>query len=287
VIERVVDRIAKSLDEADDVVEQPGLRQEVVRFGDVTIGRTIHAPGWRWSSDVRPFVGTDRCQVRHLGYAISGVVAIETEDGRTVEVHGGSAFDIPPGHDSWVVGDEPYVTLEWTGVGEWLLPAADERILGTLLFTDIVDSTGHVVRRGDRAWRKLLAAHDEAFRDLLIRARAREVKATGDGYLALFDGPARAINTAILFRARVRTMGLELRQAVHVGEVELAGSDVRGVAVHEAARMMALAGPGEILASSTTRLLAGGAGVRFEERGRHEIRGLEGAHELFAVVVDG
>ena len=281
-----VEWIAKSLDEPDDVVEQAGLRQEIVRLGDLSIGRLVHAPGWRWSKDVRPLVGTDRCQVRHLGYAISGRVAVQMADGGMFEIRAGSAFDIPPGHDGWVVGDEPYVTLEWTGVGEWLLPAVDERILGTLLFTDIVDSTGHAVRRGDRSWRKLLAAHDEAFRDLLARARGREVKATGDGYLALLDGPARAINTAILFRARMGNLGLEVRQAVHVGEIELAGADIRGLAVHEAARIMALAAPGEILASSTTRLLATGAGIRFRDRGRHVIRGLDGEHELFAVATD-
>jgi class 3 adenylate cyclase len=276
-------QIAKRLDEPDEVVERAGVRQEIVRLGDLTIGRLTHPPGWRWSQDVRPLVGTERCQVRHLGYSLSGRVGVELADGTHVEFGGGAAFDIPPGHDGWVVGDEPYVSLEWTGIGEWLLPAVDQRILGTLLFTDIVDSTGHARRHGDHAWRQILAAHDEALRDLLDRARGREIKATGDGFLALLDGPARAIHTAILFRGRARAMGLELRQAVHVGEVELAGSDVRGLAVHEAARIMALAAPGEILVSSTTRLLASGAGMIFEDRGRHVLRGLEGEHELFAV----
>src|SRR5918999_2124629 len=174
-----VARIAKRLDEPDEVVERVGLRQEIVHLGDLSIGRLIHAPGWRWSKDVQPFVGTERCQVRHLGYAISGRVAIELADGTRYEIQGGSAFDIPPDHDGWVVGDEPYVTLEWTGIGEWLLPAVDERVLGTLLFTDIVDSTGHARRRGDKAWRQVLAAHDEALRDLLARARGREIKSTG------------------------------------------------------------------------------------------------------------
>jgi class 3 adenylate cyclase len=279
-----VAQIARSLAEPDEVVERAGLRQEIIHLGDLSIGRLIHSPGWRWSKDVRPLVGTDRCQVRHLGYAISGRVAVELADGTRFEIHGGSAFDIPPGHDGWVLGDEPYVTLEWTGLGEWLLPAVDERVLGTLLFTDIVDSTGHARRHGDRSWRKVLAAHDESLRDLLARARGREIKSTGDGFLCLLDGPARAINTAILFRGRMRAIGLELRQAVHVGEIELAGEDVRGLAVHEAARIMALASPGEILVSGTTRALASGSGVGFADRGRHELRGLEGEHhQIYAV----
>ena len=134
-----------------------------------------------------------------------------------------------------------------------------------------------------RRWRGLLAAHDEAVRQLVAVARGREVTTTGHGFLVVFDGPALAIRTAIAVRDRVRTIGLELRQAVHVGEVELVGADVRGIAVHEAARIMGAASSGEILVSSITKALASGSGYAFTERGRHELRGFSGALELFAV----
>lgn len=219
-----------------------------------------------------------------MGVVVSGRAGFELSDGSCFEVGPDAVYEVPPGHDGWVIGDESLVVIEWTGITEWLMLAHGERVLTTLLFTDIVDSTRHANRLGDRGWRELLAAHDEALRELIANGRGREVKATGDGFLALFDGPARAIQTAVSIRHRARSLGLELRQAVHVGEVEVAGSDVRGIAVHEAARVVTSARPGEILESSTTRLLASGSGHAFEDRGPHALRGLPGMHQLFAVL---
>lgn len=274
---------AKSFDRPDQVVEGPGVTEEIVRLGTLVVARGTHAPGWRWSTHIQPIVGTERCQVRHVGVVLSGRIGVELPDGSSLEAGPGTVYDIPPGHDGWTVGDEPAVAIEWTGVLEWLLPAQGERVLVSLLFTDIVGSTDIAGRLGDRRWRGLMAAHDEAVRQLVTAARGREVTTTGDGFLVVFDGPARAIRTAIEIRDRVREIGLELRQAVHVGEVEMVGADVRGIAVHEAARIMATAAAGQILVSSITRALASGSGYRFTERGSHTLRGFSGAIDLFAV----
>lgn len=274
---------AKSLERPDRIVEAPGVIEEIVQLGTLTVARATHAPGWRWSTHIKPIVGTERCQVRHVGVVLSGRVGVELSDGSSFESGPGTVYDIPPGHDGWTIGDEPVVAIEWTGVLEWLLPAQGERVLASLLFTDIVGSTDHARRLGDRRWRALLAAHDEAIRELIAAARGREVTTTGDGFLVVFEGPARAIRTAIGIRDRVRAIGLELRQAVHVGEVELVGADVRGIAVHEAARIMSAGASGDILVSLVTKALVTGSGYTFMERGEHNLRGFSSPVELFAV----
>jgi len=275
--------MARSFAEPDRVIDAPGVREEVVELGPVAIGRITHSPGWRWSTDIRPIVGTERCQSRHVGCVVSGRLGFELADGSVGEVGPGGVYDIAPGHDGWVIGDEPAVVIEWIGVLEWLVPRHGERILASLLFTDIVGSTDHAARIGDRAWRALLSAHDETVRELLSAGHGREVARAGDGFLAVFDSPARAIQTAILLRDRLRSLGLELRQGIHVGEIEISATDARGLAVHEAARVMAAAGAGEILVSPVTRTLAAGSGYAFSSRGTYELKGFPGTTELFAV----
>jgi class 3 adenylate cyclase len=199
------------------------------------------------------------------------------------ELGPGSVFDVPPGHDGWNAGAEVVVTIEWGGLRDWLLPQQAGRMLAALLFTDIVDSTVHARELGDRAWRSRLAAHHEIVRAIVADTNGREVDTTGDGFLVVFDAPLRAIAAARRIRDAMAGLGLVVRQGIHVGEVEAVGTDVRGVAVHRAARVMAVAGPGEILVSSTTRALVEDRGVQFESRGRHELKGIPGADELFAV----
>jgi class 3 adenylate cyclase len=273
----------KSFGEPDRVVEAPLVREEIVELGRIAVSRTTHAPGWRWSTHVRPIVGTERCEARHVGVMISGRVVVELADGSRLESGPGDALDVPPGHDAWVVGDEPAVMIEWSAVGEWLVPAHGERVLGSILFTDIVGSTERLREVGDRRWRSILHTHDDAVRELVSADRGREVASTGDGFLAIFDGPARAIHAAVLIRDRIRALGLDLRAGVHVGEIEAVGDDVRGVAVHEAARIMAAAEPGEILVSAVTATLAAGSDYAFESRGQHTLKGLAGTYHLFAV----
>jgi len=153
-----------------------------------------------------------------------------------------------------------------------------------VLFTDIVDATATVQRIGDAAWRELLAQYNELVQVDMDRYRGREVKKTGDGSLALFDSPARAVQCAASIARHVREIGLEIRCGLHTGEVELVPDDLRGVAVHMASRVMGLAGPGEVLISSVTHDLLDGSGLHFESRGRHPMKGIEGEREVFALV---
>ncbi|MFL5898146.1 MAG: adenylate/guanylate cyclase domain-containing protein [Solirubrobacterales bacterium] len=158
-----------------------------------------------------------------------------------------------------------------------------ERALATILFTDIVDSTERAAALGDRAWRQLLERHDAIVRRQLSLHRGREVKTMGDGFLATFDGPARAIRCARALQGEVARLGLEVRAGIHTGEVELIGDDVGGMAVNIGARIGALAGPGEVLVSSTVRELVVGSGLEFADRGARALKGAPGEWRLFAV----
>jgi class 3 adenylate cyclase/pimeloyl-ACP methyl ester carboxylesterase len=159
----------------------------------------------------------------------------------------------------------------------------DDRVLATVLFTDIVDSTRRVADIGDRDWRALLDAHDAVVRAQLFRFRGREVNTSGDGFLAMFDGPQRAIRCAMAIRDAVQALGIQVRAGLHTGECEVRGDDIGGIGVHIGARVSALAGPNEVLVSSTLRDLVIGSGLEFEDRGAHELKGVPGEWRLFAV----
>ena len=161
-------------------------------------------------------------------------------------------------------------------------PEAD-RVLSTVLFTDIVGSTERAAELGDRRWRDLLDSHDETVRRQLERFRGREVNTVGDGFLATFDGPGRAILCACAIRDAVRALGIEVRAGLHTGEIELRGDDIAGVAVHIGARVAATAGPGEVLVSGAVPPLVAGSGIEFEDRGEHELKGVPGMWRLYAV----
>ena len=159
-----------------------------------------------------------------------------------------------------------------------------DRVLTTVLFTDIVDSTGTATEMGDASWKKHLSAHDEIARDVITHHRGREVKTTGDGFLATFDGPGRAVFAAREMAESVRErLGMQIRAGVHTGEVELRGDDISGVAVHAGARVMALAGPSEVWVSSTVRDLTAGSGILFADAGEHELKGVPDRWHLYRV----
>ncbi len=160
---------------------------------------------------------------------------------------------------------------------------ADDRVLATLLFTDIVDSTRLAAAMGDRDWHALLDAHDAIVRSQLARFRGREVNTSGDGFLAIFDGPQRAIRCAMTIRDAVQALGIQVRAGLHTGECEVRGDDIGGIGVHIGARVSALAGPNDVLVSSTLRDLVIGSGLEFEDRGAHELKGVPGEWRLFAV----
>jgi class 3 adenylate cyclase len=160
---------------------------------------------------------------------------------------------------------------------------ADDRVLATVLFTDIVDSTRRAAEMGDRDWHAVLDAHDAIVRAQLARFRGREVNTSGDGFLAMFDGPQRAIRCAMSIRDAVQALGIQVRAGLHTGECEVRGEDIGGIGVHIGARVSALAGPNDVLVSSTLRDLVIGSGLEFEERGAHELKGVPGEWRLFAV----
>jgi len=164
---------------------------------------------------------------------------------------------------------------------------ADDRVLATVLFTDIVDSTRRAAELGDRDWRALLDAHDAVVRSQFDRFRGREVNTSGDGFLATFDGPQRAIRCAMAIREAVHALGIEVRAGLHTGEREIRGDDIGGIAVHIGARGSALAGPDDVLVSSTLRDLVIGSGLDFDESGTHQLKGVPGEWHLFAVGSEG
>jgi len=190
------------------------------------------------------------------------------------------------GDDHWIAaGDTDAIVDEIEEFLTGTRPAPEaNRVLATVLFTDIVGSTERAAELGDRRWRDLLAAHDAAVRRELERFRGREVDTAGDGFLATFDGPARAVRCAIRTGEALSELALEMRAGIHTGECELDGRRIRGIAVHIGARIAALAAPGEILTSHTVKDLVAGSGLRFEDRGVHKLRGVPDEWRLYAAV---
>jgi class 3 adenylate cyclase len=274
----------KSLDAPDETFELEGMVEHLVELGDYTVGRVVQPPGFRWSRHVQPLVGGDWCTARHVGVVLSGRMGVELQDGTVFELGPNDVFDIPPGHDAYVVGDEPLVELDWSGLEAWtgFKVRLHDRVLAGLLMTDIVGSTHAASKVGDARWRRRLAEHHESTRLQLGRFGGREIDTAGDGMFALFDGAARALECAAAIRASANDQGTPIRIGVHVGEVELTTNGARGIAVHEVARITSAADPGEILVSETTRVLCMGARLGFEDRGEHQLKGIDGARRLFS-----
>ncbi len=275
----------KSLLAPDELIDTNLVTAAMVNVAGMTISRDTHQPGWRWSTHIKPIVGTDSCQVAHLGLILSGRLHVVLDGGDEFELGPWDVMDIPAGHDAWVVGDDPVDALSWRGARTWLEPLAalTERVLATIVFTDLVDSTRIAAQLGDREWGDRLAAHDETVRDHVVRYRGRLVKLTGDGALATFDSPARALRCVLALRDTLAELGLTARGAVTTGEIELAGDDIRGIAIHEASRMLGVAEPGEIVVGEMTHSLARDAGIALRERGEIELRGLGGRYRLWSI----
>jgi class 3 adenylate cyclase len=192
-----------------------------------------------------------------------------------------------PGADNFFwIGDQAAILGEVERFVEDLgeQQAELERVLATVLFTDIVGSTERAAEFGDQRGRKVLEAHHAMIRSLIARYRGREIDAVGDSSLATFDGPIRAIRCALAIRDRVADLGLEIRAGLHTGEIELAAENVRGIAVHIGARVAGLAGPSEVLVSSTVKDLVAGAALEFEDRGEHSLKGVPGVWRVYRVI---
>jgi class 3 adenylate cyclase len=196
----------------------------------------------------------------------------------------GDVFDIPPGHDAWVVGDDPVDLIDVSGnVVQFGEPPALARFVVTMVMTDIVDSTPTASRLGDARWRQLLADHDRVVRSLVERFRGRELATTGDGFFVSFESAAAAVQCARAIRDAVRSLDLEVRVGVHTGEIETTADGVHGIAIHALARIMSAAGSSEILVSPIVKALTEGSELTFVARGPHALKGLATPMDLFAV----
>jgi class 3 adenylate cyclase len=269
----------------DETREVPGDTLQLYQLGDGAVGWSRFEPGWRWSESIKPMAGTELCEFHHIGYTVSGRVRVQTRDGAELELLPHHFYEIPPYHDAWVVGDEPWVSIDWGPASSFAVSGATrmQRVLSTVLFTDVVDSTVRARELGDMRWRDLLAQHNAIVRRRLEQHGGREVGTTGDGFLALFDSAERAVHCAQAIAGAMPEIGLEVRAGIHTGEVELEAGNVRGLTVHVAARIVALAGPSQVLVSWTTRDLLAGSGLSFTDRGLHELKGLPDPRPVYEV----
>lgn len=270
----------------DEVRNIPNGTVEVVSLDDRVIGRMTYQPGWRWSVDVKPIAATQSCQFHHVGVTISGRLRVEMPDGLELEIGPGEVFEIPPGHDAWVVGDEPWISVDFEAMRTYARgrSATARRMLATIVITDVVDSTARAVSVGASRWRDVVGRHNELAEQVVDRHEGHLIKTTGDGIIAVFDSAELAVAAAATLIEAVRDLDIQVRVGVHTGEVEPGATDVRGLAVHAAARIMSLAAPGEVLVSATVRDLLEGTDLTFEDRGEHDLKGLPGRRRLYRVM---
>jgi class 3 adenylate cyclase len=274
----------KSFDEPDEVRRFPFMDSQLAQIGSIGVGRALLQPGWRWSTSIGPVTGDALCQVHHISLVLAGRIAFQTEDGDVAEIGPDTLVDVPPGHDAWVVGDERVVLIDLYGnAGDVGLPTTRQRVVTTILMSDIVESTATAARLGDARWRQLLSEHDRLVRTQLDRFGGQEINTTGDGFIATFQSAVSALRCAAAIRDGVNALDLAVRVGVHTGEVEVVANDIRGVTVHAAARIMALAAPSEVLASELTRNLVDGSGLSFEQRGAHAVKGFDHPVTVYAL----
>jgi class 3 adenylate cyclase len=214
------------------------------------------------------------------------MIGVPVKFGRdlTSQISGAKYIEYPSGDHALWAGDVEALAgdIEEFVTGHRESPSSDlERVLATVLFTDIVDSTRSAAEMGDQRWRAILDRHDHLARQIVEKHRGSFVKSTGDGILARFDGPGRAVRCALAFTTAAQQIGLPLRAGLHTGEIELRGEDIGGIAVHAAARVMAHSASNEVLVSRVVTDLVAGAGLKFSQRGSHELRGLPDRWDLF------
>jgi class 3 adenylate cyclase len=249
---------------------------------------TPRAAGVLWrtllEADVRDALSAVQAPTLILHATESGVVpfshgqylADHIAGARIVERTGRASGFIPVSHPATAQHIAEFLTGSTS-------PVSIDRVLSTVLFSDIVASTAHLADVGDEAWRRVLDDHDRVVREQLRLHRGREIKTTGDGFLVSFAGPARGIRCGLAMIERLAALGLGIRIGLHCGECEVRGDDLAGLAVHIAARVAALAGPGEVLVTGTVKDLVAGSGIEFEQRGERELKGVPGAWTIYAV----
>jgi class 3 adenylate cyclase len=300
-------------DAGDTPLVQDEIKAATVRlWGSGKIQRLVN-PDMPWNEEIRAsWARMERLAasprtvslMRSLAMGVDVRAVLPTVRVPTLVVQHADDVIIPPAKGKYIaqhIPDAKYVEVpgrNWYHIVEPWRPSfqeiaefltgqqadvADDRVLATVLFTDIVDSTRRAAEMGDRDWHALLDAHDAVIRSQLARFRGREVNTSGDGFLAMFDGPQRAIRCAMAIRDAVQALGIEVRAGLHTGECEMRGDDIGGIGVHIGARVSALAGPNDVLVSSTLRDLVIGSGLEFEDRGAHALKGVPGEWRLFAV----
>jgi class 3 adenylate cyclase/pimeloyl-ACP methyl ester carboxylesterase len=235
--------------------------------------------------DVTSILASVRVPTLVLHRSTDALISVERGRELAALIPGAKYIEYPGGDHVPFTGDTETVLgdIQEFITGERDSSAAElERILATVMFTDIVDSTRSAAEMGDQQWRRLLDSHDRIAKQSVEKHRGHLIKTTGDGVLATFDGPGRAVRCALALETAGKQIGLPLRAGLHTGEIELRGRDVGGIAVHAAARVMAHCAPGEVLVSRVVTDLVAGAGLKFAERGSHELKGLPGRWDLFA-----
>jgi class 3 adenylate cyclase len=235
--------------------------------------------------DVRPILPAVRVPTLVLHRRTDALVPVASGRALAAQIPGAKYIEYASGNHMFWSGDVEAMLgdIEEFVTGHRESATAElERILATVLFTDIVDSTRSAAEMGDKTWRRLLDSHDQLARQTVEKHRGNLIKTTGDGILATFDGPGRAVRCALAFGSAAKQIGLPLRAGLHTGEVEVRGNDIGGIAVHAAARVMSQSGANEVLVSRVVTDLVAGAGLKFSERGSHELKGLPGSWELFA-----
>jgi len=272
---------------APSVADDARMREWITRYQRLAIPPGASTEMYRWITqlDVRSVLPTitvptlvlHRRDNRHYRLAFGRYLAERISKARLVELPGADCY---PFHTPEGAGALDDIQEFLTGVRQG--PSA-ERELATVLFTDIVGSTDVAAEIGDARWLELRAMHDELVRRNLAAFRGREIDTTGDGFLATFDGPARAIHCAVQIRDAVRTLGIKIRAGLHTGEIELRDGGIGGIAVHLAARVMSVAGPDEVIVSGTLGDLVVGSGIVFDDRGSHTLKGIPGKWRLFHV----
>src|SRR5215470_6343958 len=207
----------KGIGAPDEVRRFPNGAVEIVMLDEIAVSHFIFQPGWRWSTDVGPIAKTESCQHRHVGYTISGRLTVRMNDGTLLTIGPGDAYEIPAGHVAWVEGDVPWESVEFTSGHSYGKSPEDlgERVLATIVFCDICDSTATLERLGDAEWTRVLREHNERVRTVMDRFRGREMATLGDGFLALFDGAAKAVLAAAAMDPAVAALGIRVRAGVH------------------------------------------------------------------------
>jgi class 3 adenylate cyclase len=272
---------------APSVAESPGPRQWFIRYARLSASPGAASALFRMLGelDIRDILPVIRVPTLIVHRTDDTLIQVEHSRFMAEQIPGAKLVELPGEDHLWWFGDQDAIVDE---VQEFLTGARSvpdlDRVLATVMFTDIVGSTQRAAELGDSRWRELLDGHGSVVRRELGRHRGREVKATGDGFLATFDGPARAIRCATAIAESVRPLGLEIRAGLHTGECEVMNGDVGGIAVHTGARVSSEAGPGEVLVSSTVKDLVAGSGIEFEDRGSRELKGVPGEWRLYAVV---